>query len=82
MNKKRLQHEVGVQFVFLPTWRSIWARQNTLAVRARQRHVVNEPVIVAINKSTGEVVAVRARSKRDLGRTTGNVVAIKPMKAA
>src|SRR5258708_7618350 len=42
--------------------------------------VVNEPSIVAINKATGEVVAVGREAKEMLGRTPGNVVAIKPMK--
>src|ERR1700748_2703653 len=42
--------------------------------------VVTEPSIVAINKATGEVVAVGREAKDMLGRTPGNVVAIKPMK--
>src|SRR5713226_8423226 len=36
--------------------------------------------IVVINKTTGEVVAVGREAKDMLGRTPGNVVAIKPMK--
>ena len=36
--------------------------------------------IVAINKNSGEVVAVGREAKDMLGRTPGNVVAIKPMK--
>src|SRR5260370_1822195 len=42
--------------------------------------VVNEPSIVAINKASGEVVAVGREAKEMLGRTPQNVVAIKPMK--
>src|SRR5258706_5018919 len=42
--------------------------------------VVNEPSIVAINRNGGEVVAVGKEAKDMLGRTQGNVVAIKPMK--
>ena len=41
---------------------------------------MNEPSIVAINKNSGEVVAVGKEAKEMLGRTPGNVVAIKPMK--
>ncbi len=41
---------------------------------------MNEPSIVAINKVSGEVVAVGREAKDMLGRTPGNVVAIKPMK--
>jgi rod shape-determining protein MreB len=53
---------------------------NTLVFSAGKGIVVNEPSIVAINKSTGEVVAVGREAKEMLGRTPGNVVAIKPMK--
>jgi rod shape-determining protein MreB and related proteins len=42
--------------------------------------VVNEPSIVAINKNSGEVEAVGKEAKEMLGRTPGNIVAIKPMK--
>src|SRR5205814_1077210 len=42
--------------------------------------VVNEPSIVAINKVNGRVEAVGKDAKDMLGRTPGNIVAIKPMK--
>ena len=42
--------------------------------------VVNEPSIVAINKLTNEVEAVGKEAKEMLGRTPGNIVAIKPMR--
>jgi rod shape-determining protein MreB and related proteins len=42
--------------------------------------VVNEPSIVAINKVNGRVEAVGKEAKEMLGRTPGNIVAIKPMK--
>src|ERR1700676_4057223 len=53
---------------------------NTLVFSHGKGIVVNEPSIVAINKNTGEVVAVGREAKDMLGRTPGNVVAIKPMK--
>src|SRR4051794_23796109 len=53
---------------------------NTLVFSHGKGIVVNEPSIVAINKATGEVVAVGKDAKDMLGRTPGNVVAIKPMK--
>ena len=46
----------------------------------RKGIVVNEPSIVAINKVTGHVEAVGKEAKDMLGRTPGNIVAIKPMK--
>src|ERR1700716_3144123 len=53
---------------------------NTLVYARGKGIVVNEPSIVAINKTTGDVVAVGKEPKDMLGRTPGNVVAIKPMK--
>src|ERR1041385_6853471 len=53
---------------------------NTLVFSHGKGIVVNEPSIVAINKVSGEVVAVGREAKEMLGRTSGNVVAIKPMK--
>ncbi len=53
---------------------------NTLVYAKGRGIVVNEPSIVAINKSNGEVEAVGKEAKEMLGRTPGNVVAIRPMK--
>jgi len=41
---------------------------------------VREPSIVAINKITNKVEAVGSAAKEMLGRTPGNIVAIRPMK--
>src|ERR1700716_2602282 len=53
---------------------------NTLVYARGKGIVVNEPSIVPINKNSCEVVAVGKEAKDMLGRTPGNVVAIKPMK--
>jgi rod shape-determining protein MreB len=53
---------------------------NTLVFAKGKGIVVNEPSIVAINKVTGEVEAVGREAKEMLGRTPGNIVAIRPMK--
>ena len=42
--------------------------------------VVSEPSIVALNKTNGRIEAVGAEAKEMLGRTPGNITAIKPMK--
>lgn len=42
--------------------------------------VLNEPAVVAINKLTGEVLAVGSAAKEMLGRTPDNIVAVKPLK--
>ena len=53
---------------------------NTCVYAKGRGIVVNEPSIVAINKVTGRVEAVGTDAKEMLGRTPGNIVAIKPMK--
>ena len=53
---------------------------NTLVAVRGKGIVVNEPSIVAINKNTGEVEAVGKEAKEMVGRTPGNIVAIRPMK--
>lgn len=42
--------------------------------------VLSEPSVVAITESTKEILAVGAEAKRMLGRTPGNIKAIRPMK--
>src|SRR4029453_19054466 len=42
--------------------------------------VVNEPSMVAVNKVSGKVEAVGTGAKEMLGRTPGNIVAIKPLR--
>lgn len=53
---------------------------NTLVYARGRGIVVNEPSIVAINKLTNRVEAVGHEAKEMLGRTPGDIVAIKPMK--
>ena len=50
-------------------------------VYAKGRGIVcNEPSVVAIDKATRKVLAVGMEAKRMLGRTPGDIVAIRPMK--
>ena len=53
---------------------------NTCVYARARGIVVNEPSIVAINKTTGRIEAVGKDAKEMLGRTPGNIVVIKPMK--
>ncbi len=53
---------------------------NTLVYAKGRGVVVSEPSIVAINKVTNNVEAVGKDAKEMLGRTPGNIVAIRPMK--
>ncbi len=53
---------------------------NTLVFAKGKGIVVSEPSIVAVNRVTGKVEAVGRDAKDMLGRTPGNIVAIRPMK--
>lgn len=52
----------------------------TLAYIKGQGIVLCEPSVVAIEKGTSNVLAVGDEAKRMLGRTPGNIVAIRPMR--
>ncbi|MBV9763657.1 MAG: rod shape-determining protein [Acidobacteriaceae bacterium] len=53
---------------------------NTLVYIAGKGIVLNEPSMVAVNRDTGEIVGCGTEAKEMLGRTPGNVVAIKPLR--
>ncbi|HET9792854.1 MAG TPA: rod shape-determining protein [Thermoanaerobaculia bacterium] len=53
---------------------------NTLVFAANRGIIVREPSIVAINKISNRVEAVGKEAKEMLGRTPGNIAAIRPMK--
>jgi len=53
---------------------------NTLVFVKGEGIVLCEPSVVAIDRSTNEVLAVGTEAKRMLGRTPGNIMAIRPMK--
>ncbi len=42
--------------------------------------VLNEPSVVALDKASGRVIAVGEEARNMLGRTPGNIVAIRPMR--
>jgi len=53
---------------------------NTLVFTKGKGIIMNEPSVVAINSDTSEVLAVGNEAKQMIGRTPGNIVAIRPMK--
>ncbi|OIV37823.1 rod shape-determining protein [Mangrovactinospora gilvigrisea] len=53
---------------------------NTLVYVRGRGIVLNEPSVVAINTNTGGILAVGAEAKKMIGRTPGNIVAIRPLK--
>jgi rod shape-determining protein MreB and related proteins len=52
---------------------------NTLVFVKGRGIVINEPSIVAVNKKTGQVVAVGAQAKEMLGRTPAHIAAVQPV---
>jgi rod shape-determining protein MreB len=53
---------------------------NTLVYVKGQGIVLNEPSVVAIEKSTGKVLAIGSAAKEMTGRTPGGIEAIRPLK--
>jgi len=53
---------------------------STLVYVKGQGIVMREPSVVAVERGTSNVLAVGNEAKRMLGRTPGNIVAIRPMK--
>lgn len=53
---------------------------NTLAYIGGRGIVLNEPSVVAIEKGTRKVMAVGREAKKMLGKTPGDVIAIRPLK--
>ena len=53
---------------------------NTLVYVRGRGIALNEPSVVALNTDTGKIVAVGVQAKRMIGRTPGNIVAIRPLR--
>jgi rod shape-determining protein MreB and related proteins len=54
---------------------------NTLVYRQGEGIVFNEPTVVAIRANTGEVLALGEEAWEMLGGATGNVLAVRPLRA-
>ncbi|MFZ5982539.1 MAG: rod shape-determining protein [Patescibacteria group bacterium] len=52
---------------------------NTLVYVKGKGIVINEPSVVAINKKTGQVLAIGKEAKKMVGKTPGNIVATRPL---
>ncbi len=53
---------------------------NTLVYVRGKGIVINEPSIVAIDQKTNMILAIGHEAKKMLGRTPGNIIAIRPMR--
>lgn len=65
-----ITHDVGIDL----------GTANTRVSVKGQSEIIYEPSVVAINKRTGEVLAVGMEARRMIGRTPGNIVAIRPLR--
>ena len=53
---------------------------NTLVILKGQGIIIREPSVVAVEKDSHKILAIGAEAKRMIGRTPGNIVAIRPLK--
>ena len=53
---------------------------NTLVYVRKRGIALNEPSVVALSTETGKIVAVGGQAKQMIGRTPGNIVAVRPLK--
>jgi rod shape-determining protein MreB and related proteins len=53
---------------------------NTLVSVRNRGIIINEPSVVAIDKKTKRVLAIGSEAKEMVGRTPGNIVAIRPLR--
>jgi len=72
-------------------WRQLWAKYardmgidlgtaNTLVHVVGGGIVLNEPSVVAVDRTNGQVLAIGAYAKQMLGRTPANIEAVRPLK--
>jgi len=67
--RRLFSHDVGIDL----------GTANTLVYLSGKGIVINEPSVVAINKKTGQVVAIGTEAKAMIGRTPEHILAIKPL---
>ena len=53
---------------------------NTLVYLKGKGVILREPSVVAINNNTGQILAVGLEAKQMIGRTPGNITALRPLK--
>lgn len=66
----RFSHDLGIDL----------GTANTLVTVRGKGIVINEPSVVSIEKKTKKILAVGEEAKRMVGKTPGNIVAIRPLK--
>lgn len=66
---KRISHDMGIDL----------GTANTLVYIKGEGIVVREPSVVAIDQKTGATLAVGNEAKQMVGRTSGNIIAVRPL---
>ena len=51
---------------------------NVLIYQDRKGVVLREPSVIAVDKNTGRLLQVGAAARNMLGRTPGNIIAVRP----
>ena len=67
--RRFFSHDIGIDL----------GTANTLVYLRGKGIVINEPSVVAVNKKTGQVVAIGTEARAMLGRTPEHILAIKPL---
>lgn len=67
---KNFSHDLGIDL----------GTANTLVYCKGKGIIIREPSVVAVDSETNEVLEIGAEAKQMIGRTPGNIVAIRPMK--
>lgn len=67
--RRVLSHDIGIDL----------GTANTLVYLRGQGIIINEPSVVAVNRKTGQIVAVGTEAKQMLGRTPAHIEVIKPL---
>ena len=65
-----LSHDLGIDL----------GTANTLVHCKGRGIIIREPSVVAVNRESNEVLEIGAEAKQMIGRTPGNIVAVRPMK--
>jgi rod shape-determining protein MreB and related proteins len=78
--KKKIQNLIGKVFGKFSMDIGIdLGTANTLVYVKGQGIVINEPSVVAVNKKTGQVLAIGREAKRMVGKTPSHIVATRPL---
>jgi rod shape-determining protein MreB len=68
--RNKLSHDIGIDL----------GTANTVVYARGQGIVINNPSVVALDKATNKVMAIGEEAYKMVGRTPGNIIAVRPMR--